>query len=228
MAESKLLQIQIAIDGPSASGKGTVAKAVATALGYTYLDSGALYRVVALKGARLGLSLDDGPALAKMISELQIRLGWDNGRLSLVVGNEELSEVVRTEAIGQGASRVSKLPEVRKSLLSFQRKLATNGGIVMDGRDIGTVVLAQAQLKIFLTASIAVRAQRRHAEQLSRGIQNSLEEVTLALSERDEQDANRVHAPLLEAPDAVRVDSSALSPVQVVAEIVALAKSRNA
>jgi CMP/dCMP kinase len=226
--ESKPSAIQIAIDGPSASGKGTVAKAVATALGYTYLDSGALYRVVALKGSEKGLSLDDGPALANMISELQILLGWDNERLSLIVADEELSEIIRTEAIGQGASRVAKLPEVRKALLSLQRKLATKGGIVMDGRDIGTVVLAQAQLKVFLTASIAVRAQRRHAEQLSRGIQNSLEEVTLALIERDNQDANREHAPLREASDAVRVDSSTLTPVEVVAEIVALAKSRNA
>jgi cytidylate kinase len=226
--ESTHSAIQIAIDGPSASGKGTVAKAVATALGYTYLDSGALYRVVALKGSEKGLSLDDGPALANMISELQILLGWDNGRLSLIVADEELSEIIRTEAIGQGASRVAKLPEVRKALLSLQRKLATKGGIVMDGRDIGTVVLAQAQLKVFLTASIAVRAQRRHAEQLSRGIQNSLEEVTLALIERDNQDANREHAPLREASDAVRVDSSTLTPVEVVAEIVALAKSRNA
>lgn len=228
MDESKHSAIQIAIDGPSASGKGTVAKAVATALGYTYLDSGALYRVVALKGSEKGLSLDDGPALASMISELQILLGWDNERLSLIVADEELSEIIRTEAIGQGASRVAKLPEVRKALLSLQRKLATKGGIVMDGRDIGTVVLAQAQLKVFLTASIAVRAQRRHAEQLSRGIQNSLEEVTLALIERDNQDANREHAPLREASDAVRVDSSTLTPVEVVAEIVALAKSRNA
>lgn len=228
MDESKHSAIQIAIDGPSASGKGTVAKAVATALGYTYLDSGALYRVVALKGSEKGLSLDDGPALASMISELQILLGWDNERLSLIVADEELSEIIRTEAIGQGASRVAKLPEVRKALLSLQRKLATKGGIVMDGRDIGTVVLAQAQLKVFLTASIAVRAQRRHAEQLSRGIQNSLEEITLALIERDNQDANREHAPLREASDAVRVDSSTLTPVEVVAEIVALAKSRNA
>jgi cytidylate kinase len=220
--------IQIAIDGPSASGKGTVAKAVATALGYTYLDSGALYRAVALVGSRRGISLDDGPALADLIRSLSIRLGWESGQLSLQVAGEELAEVIRSEAIGQGASRVAKLPQVRAVLLSLQRDLAEKGGVVMDGRDIGTVVLAQAQLKIYLTASVEVRAQRRHAEQLSRGIQNSLEEVTAALVARDHQDANREHAPLREADDAVRVDSSALAPAQVVAEIVALAKSRNA
>ena len=219
--------IQIAIDGPSASGKGTVAKTVATALGYTYLDSGALYRSVALVGSRLGIDLDDGPALAELIHSLSIRLGWENGKLSVEISGEEMADVIRTEAIGQGASRVAKLPEVREALLVLQRGLAKDGGVVVDGRDIGTVVLPQAELKIYLTASVEVRAQRRHAEQVSRGVEDTLEAVTAALIARDHQDANRVHAPLREAADAVRVDSSTLRPSEVVAAIVALAKARN-
>lgn len=218
--------IQIAIDGPSASGKGTVAKTVATALGYTYLDSGALYRAVALVGSRRGVDLDDGPALAELIRSLSICLGWEDGKLSLAVSGEEMADVIRTEAIGQGASRVAKLPEVREALLFLQRDLAKDGGVVVDGRDIGTVVLPRAELKIYLTASVEVRAQRRHAEQLSRGVEDTLKEVTAALIARDHQDANRVHAPLREASDAVRVDSSAMGPSEVVAAIVALAKSK--
>jgi cytidylate kinase len=220
--------IQIAIDGPSASGKGTVSKAVASALGYTYLDSGALYRVVALVGGRRGLSLDDGEALAAMVPGLRIRLTWEEGSLGVSAAGKELSEAIRFEEIGQEASRVAKLPELREALLSLQRELAAEGGIVMDGRDIGTVVLPEAELKIFLTASVDARAGRRHAEQLSRGIKSQIEEVTAALQVRDAQDANREHAPLRQAEDALCVDSTGRSPTDVLAEIVALARERNA
>ena len=219
--------IQIAIDGPSASGKGTVARAVASALGYTYLDSGALYRVVAMVGGQRGMSLDDGEALAAMIPELGIGLSWQNGKLGVLVAGRDVGEAIRTEEMGQGASRVAKLPRVREALLSLQRDLAAVGSIVMDGRDIGTVVLPDAELKIFLTASVEARASRRHAEQLSRGIQSSLEEVTQALQARDAQDANRAVAPLRQAEDAVCVDSTGRSPENVLAEIVALARQRN-
>ena len=217
----------IAIDGPSASGKGTVARQVATALGYTYLDSGALYRCVALAGQRDGVSLDDGPELARRVPGLGIRLGWEKGQLLVRMGNEDIGAAIRSEEMGQGASRVARLPEVRAALLDLQRTLAEDGGIVMDGRDIGTVVLPTAELKIFLTASVETRALRRHEEQLARGLPSELETVKAALVARDEQDRNREHAPLCEAEDAIYLDSSHSTPEEVVEEIVALAVQRS-
>ena len=217
----------IAIDGPSASGKGTVAKQVAKALDYTYLDSGALYRCVALAGKRDGLSLDDGPALAGRVPGLGIRLGWEQGVLWVHMGGEDVGSAIRSEEMGQGASRVARLPEVRAALLDLQRTLSAEGGIVMDGRDIGTVVLPDAELKVFLTASVDTRALRRHEEQLSRGLPSDLDEVKSALIARDAQDRNREHAPLRQAVDAVYLDSSHSTPEEVVAKIVALAAQRS-
>lgn len=220
--------IQIAIDGPSASGKGTVSREVAKTLNYVYLDSGALYRTVALLACRRGIPLSDGPGLADLIADTQFEVRSDGAAMEVVVNGEIVGEAIRTEAMGQGASAVAKLHEVRTALLSLQRDLAESGGVVMDGRDIGTVVLPRAELKVFLTASVEERAGRRHAEQLSRGLESSIEDVREALKRRDEQDANRTHAPLREASDAVRVDSTQRSPAEVVAEIVALALQRNA
>lgn len=220
--------IQIAIDGPSASGKGTVSREVAEALGYIYLDSGALYRTVALLAHRNGVAWSDGPSLAALIAGTRVEVAQNGAAMEVIVNGESVGEAIRTEAVGQGASAVAKLEEVRAALLSLQRDLAEAGGVVMDGRDIGTVVLPRAELKIFLTASVDARAQRRHMEQLSRGLQSSFEDVKEALKKRDHQDANRVHAPLREAEDAVRVDSTSRSPAEVVAEIVELARQRNA
>ena len=220
--------IQIAIDGPSASGKGTVSREVARALGYTYLDSGALYRTVALLAHRMGVSLSDGPALVAMMQSFRFEAVSEIGFMGVAVNGERVGDAIRSESVGQGASAVAKLREVRAALLSLQRDLASLGGVVMDGRDIGTVVLPEAQLKVFLTASVNARASRRHAEQLSRGIESSLETVREALQHRDHQDANREHAPLCQAVDAIRVDSTDRSPEDVVQEIVSLARQRNA
>ena len=220
--------IQIAIDGPSASGKGTVSRAVASALGFTYLDSGALYRTVALIGERSGLSLDDGSALEALIAQTDVRALYKNGQMEVVVNGVTVGDAIRSEAVGQGASRVAKLPEVRRALLTLQRELAEKGGVVMDGRDIGTVVLKDAELKIYLTASVETRALRRHEEQLSRGIESHFDEVKKALIARDAQDINRAHAPLKKAEDACVVDSTDRSPDDVVAEIVRLAGLRMA
>ena len=161
--------IQIAIDGPSASGKGTVSREVAEALGYIYLDSGALYRTVALLAHRNGVAWSDGPSLAALIAGTRVEVAQNGAAMEVIVNGESVGEAIRTEAVGQGASAVAKLEEVRAALLSLQRDLAEDGGVVMDGRDIGTVVLPRAELKIFLTASVDARAQRRHMEQLSRG-----------------------------------------------------------
>ncbi len=220
--------IQIAIDGPSASGKGTVSREVARALGYTYLDSGALYRTVALFAQRQGVDWSDGPGLVAMIQNLSFEALPEAGAMGVAVNGVRVGDAIRSEEMGQGASAVAKIQEVRGALLALQRNLAAAGGVVMDGRDIGTVVLPGAELKVFLTASVAERAARRHAEQLSRGIADTLDSVQEALRRRDEQDLNRVHAPLREACDAVRVDSTSRSPEEVVREIVRLARERNA
>ncbi len=220
--------IQIAIDGPSASGKGTVSREVARALGYTYLDSGALYRTVALFAQRQGVDWSDGPGLVAMIQNLSFEALPEAGAMGVAVNGVRVGDAIRSEEMGQGASAVAKIQEVRGALLALQRNLAAAGGVVMDGRDIGTVVLPGAELKVFLTASVAERAARRHAEQLSRGIADTLDSVQEALRRRDEQDVNRAHAPLREAGDAVRVDSTSRSPEEVVREIVRLARERNA
>ena len=212
----------IAVDGPCASGKGTVSKAVATSLGLTWIDTGALYRATALLGSRAGIDLDDGEALKQMIEGHDIALYWRDGGSSVVVDGDELGSTIRTEAVGQGASRVALLPEVREALLELQRSMARAGGVVMDGRDIGSVVLPDADLKVYLTASLDERARRRFEEQVNRGINTTIDEVKSEVSSRDDQDRARVHAPLIQAPDAVVVDTTLLTPVEAVEEIVSL------
>lgn len=221
-------RIVIAVDGPASSGKGTASKLVATQLGYTYLDSGALYRVVALLGTREGISHDDAGALADMTRRLDLSMSWDEGRLRVWADDEELSEEIRSESVGQGASSVSRWPEVRDALLNLQRNLGAEGGVVMDGRDIGTVVFPAAQLKVFLDASLDVRARRRTQEMLDRGIEVSYDQVRADIEARDAQDRNRAVAPLLAADDAVTLDSTMLTPGQVVAKILELAHVRGA
>lgn len=220
--------IAIAIDGPASSGKGTVARLVAGALGYAYVDTGAMYRCVAFIAQRRGVDLGDGPALAAMIAELRFLLSWRDGALVVEVNGEDLSAAIRTEAVGQGASTVATLPEVRAALLQLQRSLGAAGGVVMDGRDIGTVILPNAELKVFLDASAEVRAQRRQLELSQRGVQVTDAEVLSELLARDARDSNRAAAPLRAADDAVHVDSSVLTPQEVADRVVALARQRGA
>lgn len=220
--------IAIAIDGPASSGKGTVARLVAGALGYSYVDTGAMYRCVGLLGQRRGLEPSDGPGLAAMIAKLRFQISWLDGRLQVVVDGEDLSTAIRTESVGQLASAVATLPEVRAALLELQRSLGAAGGVVMDGRDIGTVILPNAALKVFLDASAEVRAQRRQLELAQRGVAVSAAQVLQELQARDAQDANRATAPLRAADDAVHVDSSVLTPQEVADQVVALAHQRGA
>ena len=161
--------IAIAIDGPASSGKGTVARLVAEALGFSYVDTGAMYRCVALAAARLGVPWSEGPALAALIPSLHFELRFEAGRLAVRVNGEDVSEAIRAETISLGASAVATLPEVRTALLEGQRALARRGGVVMDGRDIGTVVLPDAALKVYLDADVDERARRRQAELAARG-----------------------------------------------------------
>lgn len=221
-------RIVIAVDGPASSGKGTASKLVATQLGYTYLDSGALYRVVALLGTRRDISHDDERALSKMVRQLNLSMAWTEGRLHVWEGSEDLSEEIRSESIGQGASAVSRWPGVRDALLNLQRDLGAGGGVVMDGRDIGTVVFPAAELKVFLDASLDVRARRRTQEMLDRGVEASYDQVRADIEARDAQDRNRAVAPLRAAEDAITLDSTTLTPGQVVAKILELAHVRGA
>jgi len=215
-------RIAIAIDGPGSAGKGTVAKGVARKLGYQYVDTGAMYRAVALLAERRGVSLDSEPDLTELAASLDFSFGWDGDVLRVLVDGQDITRDIRTEAAGQGASRVSALPGVRQALLDLQRRLARVGGVVMDGRDIGTVVLPSAQVKVFLDASLEERARRRHEELLRRGEVIAYSDVLRDLEERDSRDRDRETAPLRPADDAVIIDSTDLSIRQVVDRVLAL------
>ena len=218
----------IAIDGPASSGKGTVARLVAAELGFVYVDTGAMYRATALLAQRKGIAWDDGVALAKMIEALRFELAFDDGRFSIQVDGEDISSTIRDEGIGRGASAVAIQPMVRSALLDTQRAMARTQGVVMDGRDIGTVVLPDAQLKVFLDASVDVRARRRHMELVARGEEASFATVRDELIARDAQDSNRATAPLSQAEDAVYLDTTDLTPEGARDTIVRLACRRGA
>lgn len=202
----------IAIDGPSASGKGTVASRVAQSLGFHYLESGALYRLVALSSVRKGVGKDDEAGLATIASSLDVEFAADR----IVLSGQDVADALRSEDIGNLASTVAKLPHVRSALLQRQRDFRQPPGLVADGRDIGTVVFPDAALKVFLTASVQVRAERRYKQLNDKGIHANLASLSRDLAERDERDAKRSVAPLVAAADAVQVDSSAMTVDEVV------------
>ena len=214
-------RLSIAIDGPASSGKGTVARMVARACGLAYVDTGAMYRSVGLRALRLGLSTTDGPAVGRLAASLNFTFSWDGAQLRVEVDGEDLTRAIRTESVGQAASDVAVCPEVRAALLELQRRLARSGA-VLDGRDIGTVVLPDADLKVYLDASAEIRATRRHQELAARGDHRPLADVLRDIVARDAQDSGRAHAPLRAAEDAVRIDSTHRTPDQVVAEILDL------
>jgi len=202
----------IAIDGPSGSGKGTVARRVASALGYHLLDSGALYRLTALSAARSGIPLDDGAALAAIARKLDIRFDSDeDGYERIWLAGEDVTLEVRKESTGAGASTVAALPEVRAALMERQRAFQRAPGLVADGRDMGTLVFPSAALKIFLTASPEERAQRRHKQLKDKGLDVSLAALSRDIEVRDRRDSERSVAPLTPAPDARILDSSGMS-----------------
>ena len=204
----------IAIDGPSASGKGTIAQRVAVALGFHYLESGALYRLVALLALRQGLHNE--PALAEVAETMDVDFQGDE----IFLEDQEVSLHIRHEEVGNRASDVARMPAVRHALLKRQRAFRRPPGLVADGRDMGTVVFADAALKIFLTASAEVRAQRRYKQLIEKGIAANLSALSRDLAERDKRDATRAVAPLVPAPDSQVLDSSALSVEAVVDRIL--------
>ena len=205
----------IAIDGPSASGKGTIARRVAETLGFHYLESGALYRLVALQALRTGVT--DEQRLSALARGMAVSFRGE----AIVLENEDVTHEVRGEACGNRASEVARMPAVRKALLERQRAFRQAPGLVADGRDMATVVFPDAPLKVFLTASPEVRAERRYKQLIDKGIPANLRSLSRDLQERDARDRNRSVAPLVPAPDSQVLDSSALSIEQVVARIVA-------
>jgi len=217
----------IAIDGPSGSGKGTIARRVAAALGYHLLDSGALYRLVALAGLRRGLSPDDQAGHATVAQTLNVTFDMDEaGEERILLDGDEVTREVRTEAAGGEASRVAAMPPVRTALLSRQHAFARPPGLVADGRDMGTVVFPAAPLKIYLTASADERARRRHKQLKEKGLTVTIAGLSQEIRERDLRDSSRPVAPLRPAEDAVLLDSTGLSIEQVVDQVLALARSR--
>ena len=206
----------VAIDGPTASGKGTIAQAVARDLGFACLDSGALYRVVALLALREGIDTADADRLAAVARRAQPR--FEAGRVELQ--GEDLSAAIRTEEVGRAASRVSAYPGVRNELLHLQRAFRRWPGLVADGRDMGTVVFPDARLKVFLTASVQVRAERRFKQLIDKGYSANLAALSQDLKERDERDRTRAVAPLRAAEDARMLDTSDRSVEEVVGQVL--------
>jgi cytidylate kinase len=206
----------IAIDGPSASGKGTIAQAVARKLGFHYLDSGALYRLVALAAIKEATRLDDEAALARRAGSLN--LSFDGGEITLF--GQKVTEAIRSEACGIGASRVAALPAVRAALLVRQRAFRAPPGLVAEGRDMGTVVFPDAMLKVFLTASAEERAERRYKQLKEKGIDANIRTLLQELRERDQRDSARSTAPLRKAADARELDSTGLGIDEVVRQVL--------
>ena len=219
MSEAEHIPV-IAIDGPSGSGKGTVARQVAAVLGWHLLDSGALYRLVALAATRQGIALDDSNGLAALAAGLDVHFGGDElGEEQIFLGGEDVTAAIRTEECGAGASTVAALQPVRSALLDLQRAFRQAPGLVADGRDMGTHVFADAGLKVFLTASPAERAKRRHKQLNDKGIDVSLAALSRDIEERDRRDSDRSVAPLRPAEDARILDSSEM-PVDDVVKTV--------
>jgi cytidylate kinase len=212
----------IAIDGPTASGKGTVAARVAAALGFHLLESGALYRLVALASGRADVATDNEPQLARIAAGLDVR--FEGGRVLL--GGEDVTEALRSEECGMRASAVAAHPFVRKALLDRQRAFCRPPGLVADGRDMGTIVFPAADLKVFLTASVPARAARRHKQLIEKGISANLAALSRDLAERDARDASRSVAPLAPAIDAVLLDSTSRAVEEVVSLVLDLYEER--
>lgn len=216
----------IAIDGPAGAGKSTIAKKVAKELSCVYVDTGAMYRAMALYLLRQKVSKENTSEIGTTCQNADITIEYQNGVQIVLLNGENVNEFLRTEEVGNMASVSSAIPEVRQKLLNLQRKLAATMSVVMDGRDIGTTILPDAEVKIYLTASSLTRARRRYLELQEKGIDCNLEEIQKDIEERDERDMNRTVSPLKQAEDAVLVDSSDMTIEQVVSHILEIYHSK--
>ncbi len=219
------MPINIAIDGPAGAGKSTVAKKLAEDYGYIYVDTGAMYRAMALHFLRLNIDSSDEAAIAKACETVSISLEYDNGVQQVFLNGENVSGKLRTEAVGNMASNTSIYAPVRKKLVELQRELAGRRDVVMDGRDIGTAVLPDADLKVYLTASSRVRAERRYKELIEKGITCSLDEIEQDIIDRDYRDMHRELSPLKQAKDAILLDTSDLNFEEVMQNMKKLVDS---
>ncbi len=217
--------INIALDGPSGAGKSTLAKELAKRLGFIYTDTGAMYRTIGLATHRHGIDPKDTAAVAAILPETNISLKFEDGKQEIYLNGENVGSLIRTNEMSTYASAVSKIPAVRAHLLDVQRNIAKENHVIMDGRDIGTVILPNAQVKFFVTVSDEERARRRHAELLAKGETITLEEVARTMAERDRQDATREIAPAVPAEDAVFLDNSG-NFEEVIAKALAIIREK--
>ena len=216
----------IAIDGPAGAGKSTIAKLVAKQLGYIYVDTGAMYRAMALYLIRKGIDREDTAGIEKACEDADISISYTDGQQVVLLGDENVNAFLRTEEVGNMASISSTNHKVRQKLVALQQKLASEKDVVMDGRDIGTVVLPDSRCKVFLTASSAVRARRRFEELAEKGMAGDLRQIEADIIERDRRDMTRENSPLKQADDAVMIDSSDMSIEEVRDAILELAKRK--
>ncbi|MCL2760987.1 MAG: (d)CMP kinase [Desulfuromonadales bacterium] len=216
----------VAIDGPSGAGKSTITKKLADRIGYINIDTGAMFRSVALLANRAGIECDDDKALEKLCKSMSIKFERTNGSCSIIVNGEDVSSKIRTPEISILTSAISANMVVRDFLLKYQRNMAVNKGVVLEGRDIGTVVFPDADIKFYLTASVEERGRRRFMELQAKGEDVTLNQTIEAVKKRDEQDANRKYAPLRQADDAIVVDSTSLTFDEVVDKIESMIKEK--
>lgn len=226
MSEFQNKPLLIAIDGPAGAGKSTVAHKLAKRLGLDYVDSGATYRAAAVKVLESGISPDDEQAVAELVDQADIRFTTDGLLSRVLLDGQDVTRKIRTPEVTLTAAKVSRLPEVRKKLISLQRSIARGRGVVMEGRDIGTVVFPESPLKIFLKASPEERAHRRLAQEKQEGRATSLEQTAYEIGRRDQLDAERKISPLVAAADACEIDSTHLNADQVVERIMEIARER--
>ncbi|MCM3163124.1 (d)CMP kinase [Metabacillus litoralis] len=215
----KQKKLSVAIDGPAAAGKSTVAKIIAEDYSYIYIDTGAMYRALTYKALQDGIDLKDEKSVADILSKIKIELHPSKDGQLVMINGENVSDVIRTNEVTNNVSFVAMHPLVREEMLKRQRQLAIEGGVVMDGRDIGTHVLPNAELKIFLRASVEERAKRRHEENMKKGFSSNYEQLKQEIANRDKLDSEREVAPLKKAEDAIEIDTTALSIQDVVRKI---------
>ena len=214
--------MQVAIDGPASSGKSTISKLIAKKNHFVYLDTGAMYRVVTLAVLKNQISLDDHRAIEQLVQTIEIGFSMQDGKQSVFMNGEDVTDEIRSVEVTRNVSAVSALKEVRTRLVHLQREIAENHSIIMDGRDIGTVVLPQAEIKIFLVASVEERAKRRYIENQEKGIEMSYEELVEDIRRRDYIDSTRKESPLKKADDAIEIDTTTMTIDDVVKTVTAL------
>jgi cytidylate kinase len=220
-------KLVIAIDGPSGVGKSTLGKAIARHLGYLFIDSGAVYRAVARQALDAGVSLDDAAAVARIARDADIRLEGDPDHLRVLLDGRDVTQEIRLPDASHASSVVATIPEVREAVVDKLREMSRAGGVVMDGRDIGTKVFPHAQVKLFLEAAPDVRAARRFLEERERGRDVTMEQIAAELAERDRRDRHRAATPLVKAPDAILIDTSSMPLDRVIERVLEIIQSRS-